>query len=242
MQQCAPTLKRLSLELGGNAPFIVFDDADLDAAVEGLMISKFRNTGQTCVCANRVLVQASVHDAFVEKLTAAVAKLTVGDGLADGAQQGPLINEAAAAHLEALIADAVTRGGRVLAGGRRHALGGTFFEPTIVVGATPAMQLARTEIFGPLAPLFRFNTEAEAVALANATEHGLAGYFYARDSARIWRVAESLACGMLGINTGIISSETVPFGGVKQSGFGREGSGYGVDEYLELKSLTLAGL
>lgn len=240
MQQCAPTLKRLSLELGGNAPFLVFDDADLDAAVEGLLASKFRNTGQTCVCANRVLVQSAVHDAFAEKLTAAVKKLSVGDGLADGVQQGPLINEAAAAHVEALVADALAHGARLVTGGRRHALGGTFFEPTVLVGATPAMRLAQTEIFGPLAPLFRFETEAEGVALANATEHGLAAYFYARDSARIWRVAESLVCGMIGVNTGLISSETVPFGGVKQSGFGREGSFCGVDEYLELKSLTLA--
>jgi succinate-semialdehyde dehydrogenase/glutarate-semialdehyde dehydrogenase len=240
MQQCAPTLKRLSLELGGNAPFLVFDDADLDAAVEGLLASKFRNTGQTCVCANRVLVQSAVHDAFAEKLTAAVKKLSVGDGLADGVQQGPLINEAAAAHVEALVADALAHGARLVTGGRRHALGGTFFEPTVLVGATPAMRLAQTEIFGPLAPLVRFETEAEGVALANATEHGLAAYFYARDSARIWRVAESLVCGMIGVNTGLISSETVPFGGVKQSGFGREGSFCGVDEYLELKSLTLA--
>ncbi|MSU25283.1 MAG: NAD-dependent succinate-semialdehyde dehydrogenase [Opitutus sp.] len=242
MLQCAPTLKRLSLELGGNAPFLVFDDADLDAAVEGLLASKFRNTGQTCVCANRVLVQSAVHDAFAEKLTAAVKKLAVGDGLADGVQQGPLINEAAAAHVEVLVADALAHGGRVLTGGRRHALGGTFFEPTVITGATPAMQLAQVEVFGPLAPLFRFETEAEGLALANATEYGLAGYFYARDFARIWRVAEALACGMIGINTGLISSETTPFGGVKQSGFGREGSAYGVDEYLELKSLTLAGL
>jgi succinate-semialdehyde dehydrogenase/glutarate-semialdehyde dehydrogenase len=223
-----------------NAPFLVFDDADLDAAVEGLLASKFRNSGQTCVCANRVLVQSAVHDAFAEKLTAAVKKLSVGDGLADGVQQGPLINEAAAAHVEALVADALAHGARLVTGGRRHALGGTFFEPTVLVGATPAMRLAQTEIFGPLAPLFRFETEAEGVALANATEHGLAAYFYARDSARIWRVAESLVCGMIGVNTGLISSETVPFGGVKQSGFGREGSFCGVDEYLELKSLTLA--
>ncbi|MCX6950828.1 MAG: NAD-dependent succinate-semialdehyde dehydrogenase [Verrucomicrobia bacterium] len=242
MQQCAPTLKRLSLELGGNAPFIVFDDADLDAAVDGLLASKFRNTGQTCVCANRVLVQSGVHDAFAEKLTAAVKKLTVGDGLTEGVQQGPLINEAAAAHVAALVADALAKGARVLTGGHRHALGGTFFEPTVLVGATPAMQLAQTEIFGPVAPLFRFGSEADGIALANATEHGLAAYFYSRDSTRIWRAAEALACGMIGINTGLISSETTPFGGVKQSGFGREGSSYGVDEYLELKSLTLAGL
>ena len=242
MQQCAPTLKRLSLELGGNAPFLVFDDADLDAAVEGLLASKFRNTGQTCVCANRVLVQSTVHDAFAEKLTTAVKKLSVGDGFADGVQQGPLINEAAAAHVEALLVDAIAHGARILTGGRRHALGSTFFEPTVIVGATPEMRLAQTEIFGPLAPLFRFETEAEGLALANATEHGLAAYFYARDSARIWRVSEALECGMIGSNTGLISSETVPFGGVKQSGFGREGSGCGVDEYLVMKSLTLAGL
>lgn len=242
MRQCAPTLKRLSLELGGNAPFIVFDDADLDAAVEGLLASKFRNTGQTCVCANRVLVQSAVYDAFAARLTAAVEKLSVGDGLSDDVQQGPLINEAATTHVEALIADALAHGARVLTGGQRHALGGTFFQPTVITGATPAMRLAQTEIFGPVAPLFRFATEADAIALANATEHGLAAYFYARDSARIWRVTEALACGMVGVNTGLISSETTPFGGVKQSGFGREGSGYGVDEYLELKSVTLAGL
>ena len=242
MQQCAPTLKRLSLELGGNAPFIVFDDADLDAAVEGLLVSKFRNTGQTCVCANRILVQSSVYDAFAAKLTTAVEKLSVGDGLLAEVQQGPLINETAATDIEALIADATARGARVLTGGRRHALGGTFFQPTIVGDATAEMRLAQTEIFGPVAPLFRFDTEAEAIALANATEHGLASYFYARGSARIWRVTEALACGLVGVNTGLISSETIPFGGVKQSGFGREGSGYGVDEYLEIKSVTLAGL
>ena len=242
MQQCAPTLKRLSLELGGNAPFIVFDDADLDAAVEGLLVSKFRNTGQTCVCANRILVQSSVYDAFAAKLTTAVEKLSVGDGLLAEVQQGPLINETAATDIEALIADATARGARVLTGGRRHALGGTFFQPTIVGDATAEMRLAQTEIFGPVAPLFRFGTEAEAIALANATEHGLAAYFYAKGSARIWRVTEALKCGLVGVNTGLISSETIPFGGVKQSGFGREGSGYGVDEYLEIKSVTLAGL
>ena len=266
MQQCAPTLKRLSLELGGNAPCLVFDDADLEAAVDGLLASKFRNTGQTCVCPNRVLVQSTTrsrrlrsarqtcvcpnrvlvqstaHDAFAEKLTAGVKKLSVGDGLADGVQQGPLINDAAVAHVEALVGDALAHGASLLTGGRRHALGGTFFEPTGLVGATPEMRFAQTEIFGPLAPLFRFQTEAEGLVLANATEHGLAAYFYARDSARIWRVADLLACGMIGINTGLISSESGPFGGVKQSGFGREGSACGVDEYRELKSLTLAGL
>ncbi len=242
MQQCAPTLKRLSLELGGNAPCLVFDDADLDAAVDGLLASKFRNTGQTCVCPNRVLVQSTAHDAFAEKLTAGVKKLSVGDGLADGVQQGPLINDAAVAHVEALVGDALAHGASLLTGGRRHALGGTFFEPTGLVGATPEMRFAQTEIFGPLAPLFRFQTEAEGLVLANATEHGLAAYFYARDSARIWRVADLLACGMIGINTGLISSESGPFGGVKQSGFGREGSACGVDEYRQLKSLTLAGL
>ena len=242
MQQCAPTLKRLSLELGGNAPFIVFDDADLDQAIEGLLASKYRNTGQTCVCANRVLVQDSVYDAFAAKLVAATGKLFVGDGFTEGVLQGPLINEAAAKHVEALLADAIARGGRILIGGKRHALGGTFFEPTVVADVTPAMQLAQSEIFGPVAPLFRFATEADAIALANATEYGLAAYFYGRDVGRVWRVAEALEYGMVGINTGLISSETSPFGGVKQSGFGREGSRYGIDEYLDIKSLTLAGL
>jgi succinate-semialdehyde dehydrogenase / glutarate-semialdehyde dehydrogenase len=242
MRDCAPTLKRLSLELGGNAPFIVFDDADLDQAVEGVLVSKYRNMGQTCVCANRVLVQDAVYDAFAEKLVTAVRRLTVGDGLEEGVQQGPLINEAAAANVEALLTDATSRGARILAGGRRHALGGTFFEPTVVGEATAAMRLAQTEIFGPVAPLFRFATEAEAITLANATEYGLAAYFYARDVGRVWRVSEGLEYGMVGINTGLISSETAPFGGVKQSGFGREGSRYGIDEYLEVKSLTLAGI
>jgi succinate-semialdehyde dehydrogenase/glutarate-semialdehyde dehydrogenase len=242
MQQCAPTLKRLSLELGGNAPFIVFDDADLDQAVEGLLASKFRNMGQTCVCANRVLVQAPVFDAFARKLVAVVEKMTVGDGFADGIQQGPLINDDAVAKVEGLLADAQSHGARVLTGGRRHALGGTFFEPTVVADATSVMQLAQNEIFGPVAPLFRFSTEADAIALANASEHGLAAYFYARDIGRVWRVAEALECGLVGINTGLISSETSPFGGVKQSGFGREGSSYGIDEYLDIKSLTLAGI
>jgi succinate-semialdehyde dehydrogenase / glutarate-semialdehyde dehydrogenase len=242
MAQCAPTLKRLSLELGGNAPFIVFDDADLDQALEGLMVSKYRNTGQTCVCANRVLVQDAVYDAFAAKLVAATNKLVVGNGLTEGVMQGPLINEAAAHHVEALLADARGQGARVLAGGKRHALGGTFFEPTVVGGVTSGMQLAQAEIFGPVAPLFRFKTEAEAITLANATEYGLAAYFYGRDMGRVWRVAEALEYGMVGINTGLISSETSPFGGVKQSGFGREGSKYGIDEYLDIKSLTLAGL
>jgi succinate-semialdehyde dehydrogenase / glutarate-semialdehyde dehydrogenase len=242
MRQCAPTLKRLSLELGGNAPFIVFDDADLDAAIEGLLASKYRNTGQTCVCANRVLVQASVYDAFAEKLVAAAGKLKVGDGFADGVIQGPLIDEAAATKVESLLADATAKGARVLLGGKRHALGGTFFEPTVVSDASSTMRLAQEEIFGPVAPLFRFSTDAEAIALANATEYGLAAYFYGRDIARVWRVAEALDYGMVGINTGLISSETAPFGGVKQSGFGREGSRYGIDEYLTIKSITLAGL
>jgi succinate-semialdehyde dehydrogenase / glutarate-semialdehyde dehydrogenase len=242
MQQCAPTLKRLSLELGGNAPFIVFADADLDQAVEGLMASKYRNTGQTCVCANRVLVQDSVYDAFAAKLVAASRRLVVGDGFTDGVLQGPLINEDAAVHVEGLLADATTRGAKLLLGGKRHALGGTFFEPTVIAGVTADMQLAQGEIFGPVAPLFRFSTEAEAIAIANATEHGLAAYFYGRDVGRVWRVAEALQYGMVGINTGMISSETTPFGGVKQSGFGREGSRYGIEEYLDVKSITLAGL
>ena len=242
MQQCAPTLKRLSLELGGNAPFIVFADADLDQAVEGLIASKYRNTGQTCVCANRVLVQDSVHEAFATKLVAASRKLPVGDGFTDGILQGPLINEAAATHVEELLTDATARGAKILLGGKRHALGGTFFEPTVLVDVTSAMQIAQGEIFGPVAPLFRFSTEADAIALANATEHGLAAYFYGRDIGRIWRVAEALEYGIVGINTGMISSETIPFGGIKQSGFGREGSSYGIAEYLDVKSITLAGL
>jgi succinate-semialdehyde dehydrogenase/glutarate-semialdehyde dehydrogenase len=242
MQQCAPTIKKLSLELGGNAPFIVFDDADLDAAVEGAMASKYRNAGQTCVCANRLYVHDSVYDAFAEKLVTAVRKLKVGNGLEADVQQGPLIDAAAVEKIEEHIADARAKGGQVLTGGQRHALGRTFFEPTVLAGATADMKVAREETFGPLAPLFRFKTDAEVVELANATEFGLASYFYSRDIGRIWRVAEALEYGMVGINTGMISNEVAPFGGVKQSGLGREGSRYGMDDYLVIKYLCIGGI
>ena len=242
MQQCAPTVKKLSLELGGNAPFIVFDDADLDAAVAGAMASKYRNAGQTCVCANRLLVQASVADAFAAKLAAAVAQLKVGDGAAEGVNQGPLIDDDAVRKVEELLADAVSQGARVVTGGKRHALGRTFFEPTIVSGVTPAMRVAREEIFGPVAPIFTFDTEAQAIAMANDTEFGLASYFYSRDIGRVWRVAEALEYGRVGINSGLISNEVSPFGGVKNSGIGREGSRHGIDEYLEIKYLCMGGL
>jgi len=239
MAQCAPTLKKVSLELGGNAPFIVFDDAGVDAAVAGAMASKYRNAGQTCVCANRLLVQDGVYEEFAHKFAAQVAALKVGAGRTAGVQQGPLIDAAALAKVEALVADAVAQGARVLTGGRRHALGGTFYEPTVLADATPAMRCAREEIFGPVAPLFRFRDEAEAIALANATDYGLAGYFYARDLARVWRVAEALEYGMVGVNAGLIANEVAPFGGVKQSGIGREGSKYGIEEYLEIKYVCL---
>ncbi|MFH1871509.1 MAG: NAD-dependent succinate-semialdehyde dehydrogenase [Pseudomonadota bacterium] len=242
MAQCAPTVKKMSLELGGNAPFIVFDDADLDAAVAGAMASKYRNTGQTCVCTNRFLVQEGVRDAFAQKLAAAVAGLKVGSGLEEGVTQGPLIDGAGLAKVEELLADAVAQGAKVLCGGKRHARGGTFFEPTVLTGATPAMRLAREEIFGPVAPIFSFKEEAEAVRLANDTEFGLAAYFYSRDIARAWRVGEALNYGMVGINAGVISNEVAPFGGVKQSGLGREGSRHGIEEYLEIKYLAMAGL
>ena len=242
MRQCAGTVKKVSLELGGNAPFIVFDDADLDAAVAGAMASKYRNAGQTCVCANRLLVQDGIYDAFAAKLAEAVARLEVGPGLSGEVQQGPLINEDAVVKVETLVADAVGKGARVLCGGRRHALGGTFYEPTILTGVTAQMRVAREEIFGPVAPLFRFHTEAEAIALANATEFGLAAYFYARDIARVWRVAEGLEYGIVGINEGIISTEVAPFGGVKESGIGREGSKYGIEDYVEMKYLCLGGI
>jgi succinate-semialdehyde dehydrogenase/glutarate-semialdehyde dehydrogenase len=242
MAQCAGTVKKLSLELGGNAPFIVFDDADLDAAVEGAIASKYRNTGQTCVCTNRVLVQDSVYDAFAAKLAAAVAKLKPAPGLEPGANQGPLIDDAAVEKVESHIRDAQSKGAKILAGGRRHALGGRFFEPTILTEVTPAMAVAREETFGPVAPLFRFKTEAEAVALANDTEFGLAAYFYGRDIARIWRVGEALEYGIVGINTGLISTEVAPFGGVKESGIGREGSKYGIEEFLEIKYLCFGGI
>ena len=239
MAQCATTVKKLSLELGGNAPFIVFDDADLDAAVQGAMLSKYRNTGQTCVCANRLLVQATVYDAFAGKLADAVKTLKPAPGLDVTATQGPLIDDQAVEKVESHIADATSKGARVLVGGNRHALGGRFFEPTILVDVTPAMAVAREETFGPVAPLFRFKTEDEAVGLANDTEFGLAAYFYGRDVARIWRVAEALEYGIVGINTGLISTEVAPFGGVKESGLGREGSKYGLEEFLEIKYLCL---
>jgi succinate-semialdehyde dehydrogenase/glutarate-semialdehyde dehydrogenase len=242
MQQCGKTIKKLSLELGGNAPFIVFDDADLDAAVEGAIMSKYRNAGQTCVCANRLYVQDGVYEAFAEKLVAAVGKLKVGNGLEAGVTQGPLINEAAIAKVEAHVADALAKGGRLLTGGKRHSLGKTFFEPTVIADASPDMLVAREETFGPLAPLFRFKTDAEAIALANETEFGLASYFYSRDIGRVWRVGEGIESGMVGINTGIISNEIAPFGGVKQSGLGREGSKYGMDEYLVIKYLCMGGI
>src|SRR5437660_1047433 len=242
MRQSADTIKKLSLELGGNAPFIVFDDADLDAAVEGAMASKYRNTGQTCVCANRLLVQDSVYDRFSAKLAEAVKKLAPAPGLDDGATQGPLIDDRAVEKVESHVADAVSKGARVLVGGKRHSRGGRFFEPTILTGVTPAMAVAKEETFGPVAPLFRFSTEAEAIALANDTEFGLASYFYGKDIARVWRVAEALEYGIVGINTGIISTEVAPFGGVKESGLGREGSKYGMDDYLEIKYLCFGGI
>jgi succinate-semialdehyde dehydrogenase / glutarate-semialdehyde dehydrogenase len=242
MAQCATTVKKLSLELGGNAPFIVFDDADLDAAVEGAIMSKYRNTGQTCVCANRLLVHDSVYDAFASKLSAAVQKLNPARGTDAAATQGPLIDDKAVEKVESHIADAVAKGAKVLIGGNRHALGGRFFQPTILIDVTPAMAVAREETFGPVAPLFRFTTEAEAIALANDTEFGLAAYFYGRDVGRIWRVAEALEYGIVGINTGIISTEVAPFGGVKESGLGREGSKYGLEEFLEIKYLCLGGI
>jgi succinate-semialdehyde dehydrogenase/glutarate-semialdehyde dehydrogenase len=242
MSQCASTVKRLSLELGGNAPFIVFDDADLDAAVEGAVISKYRNTGQTCVCANRLLVQDSVYDVFAEKLAGAVRKLRPAFGLESDATQGPLIDDRAVEKVEEHIRDAKQKGAQVLVGGNRHQLGGRFFEPTVLTDVTPAMLVAREETFGPVAPLFRFKNEAEAIALANDTEFGLAAYFYGRDIGRIWRVAEALEYGIVGINTGIISTEVAPFGGMKQSGIGREGSKYGLEEFLEVKYLCLGGI
>ncbi len=235
MQQSAGTLKKLSLELGGNAPFIVFDDADLDAAVQGAIASKYRNTGQTCVCANRLLVQDGVYDAFAAKLVDAVSKLRIGNGLEGATDQGPLIDGKALAKVEEHIADAVAKGAQVAYGGQRHALGGTFFEPTVITGVTSAMMIAREETFGPVAPLFRFRTEEEAVRMANDTEFGLAAYFYTRDLARSWRVSEALEYGIVGLNTGLISTEVAPFGGMKESGFGREGSKYGILDYTELK-------
>ncbi len=242
MQQCAGTMKKVSMELGGNAPFIVFDDADMDEAIEGAIASKYRNTGQTCVCANRFLVQDGVYEEFSARLAEAAAKLTVGDGLKGVTHQGPLIDMAAVEKVEAHIADAVGKGAAVAAGGSRHALGGTFFEPTVLTGVTPDMAVAREETFGPVAPLFRFKTDADAVAMANDTEFGLACYFYSRDIGRIWRAAEQLDYGIVGVNTGIISNEVAPFGGVKESGIGREGSKYGMDDYLEIKYICLGGI
>lgn len=242
MRQCASTVKKVSLELGGNAPFIVFDDADLDAAVAGAMLSKFRNMGQTCVCANRILVQDAVYDDFAERLAKAANALKVGDGLTDGVQQGPLINMEAIEKVETLLADATKKGAKIVAGGKRHKLGSTFFEPTVVKNVSTDMTIAREEIFGPVATLFRFRTEEEAIAIANDTEYGLASYFYARDLGRVWRVAEALEYGIIGINEGIISTEVAPFGGMKESGIGREGSKYGIEDFLEVKYLAMGGL
>jgi succinate-semialdehyde dehydrogenase / glutarate-semialdehyde dehydrogenase len=242
LQQCAATVKKTSMELGGNAPFIVFDDADLDAAVQGAIASKYRNTGQTCVCANRILVQDGVYERFAEKLVAAVGRLKVGNGMDDGVTQGPLINGDALAKVESHIADALRRGGSIAAGGRRHALGGNFFEPTVLTNVPAAADIFREETFGPVAPLFRFKTEEEAIALANDTEFGLAAYFYARDVGRVFRVAEALEYGIVGINEGVISTEVAPFGGMKASGLGREGSKYGIEDYLEIKYLALGGI
>ena len=242
MAQCASTVKKVSLELGGNAPFVVFDDADLDAAVEGAMASKYRNAGQTCVCANRLYVQDGVYDTFARKLAEKVAQMKVGNGLEPGVMQGPLIDAKAIEKVEEHINDALSKGARIVVGGKRHALGGTFFEPTVLADVTPAMAVSREETFGPVAPLFRFKTEQELAALANATEYGLAAYFYSRDIGRIWRTAEALEFGIVGINVGIISTEVAPFGGMKESGIGREGSKYGMEEFLEVKYLCMGGL
>jgi succinate-semialdehyde dehydrogenase/glutarate-semialdehyde dehydrogenase len=242
MAQCAGTVKKLSLELGGNAPFIVFDDADLDAAVQGALASKYRNTGQTCVCANRLLIQAGVYDEFAKRLKIEVARLRVGDGLAGATDQGPLIDAKAVAKVEEHIADALALGAKVSLGGKRHALGGSFFEPTILTGVTPKMLVAREETFGPVAPLFKFESEAEAIAMANDTEFGLAAYIYTRDLARSWRVSEAVEYGIVGLNTGIISTEVAPFGGVKESGTGREGSKYGILDYTEIKYVCVGGV
>ena len=242
MAQCAETVKKVSLELGGNAPFIVFNDADLDSAVVGAMASKYRNSGQTCVCANRLLVQDGVYDAFAGKLAQAVSELRVGNGLDDGVNQGPLIDMAAVEKVESHIEDALSKGARVVAGGKRHALGGSFFEPTLLADVTTDMRVTHEETFGPVAPLFRFNTEAEAIAMANDTEFGLAAYFYSRDLGRVWRVSEALEYGIVGINSGIISTEVAPFGGMKESGIGREGSKYGIEDFLEIKYLCMGDI
>jgi succinate-semialdehyde dehydrogenase/glutarate-semialdehyde dehydrogenase len=242
MAQCASTVKKLSLELGGNAPFIVFDDADLDAAVQGALASKYRNTGQTCVCANRLLIQAGVYEEFTRRLKSAVAQLRVGDGLMGVTDQGPLIDAKAVMKVEEHIADAQALGAKVALGGKRHALGGSFFEPTILTDVTPKMLVAREETFGPVAPLFKFESEAQAIAMANDTEFGLAAYIYTRDLARSWRVSEAIEYGIVGLNTGIISTEVAPFGGVKESGVGREGSRYGILDYTEIKYICVGGV
>jgi len=242
MAQCAPTIKKLGLELGGNAPFIVFDDADLDKAVQGAIASKYRNAGQTCVCANRIYVQDKVYDAFAEKLAAEVKKMKVGPGTDEGVTTGPLINKAAIEKVEEHVADALKGGAKVLLGGKRHERGGNFFQPTILTDVTSQMMIAREETFGPVAPLFKFKTEEDVIGMANDTPFGLAAYFYARDIGRVWRIAEALECGIIGINEGIISSEVAPFGGVKESGIGREGSSHGVEEFLEMKYLLMGGL
>jgi len=242
MRQCADTIKKLSLELGGNAPFIVFDDANIDKAVEGAIASKYRNSGQTCVCVNRFLVQDGVYDEFATKLTAAVEAMKVGNGVDEGVVQGPLINEAGVAKAQDHVDDAISKGASVAAGGKRHALGGNFFEPTVLTDMTPDMIIAREETFGPVSPLFRFKTEEEAIAMSNDTEFGLAAYFYTRDSARTWRVSQALEYGIVGVNEGIISTEVAPFGGVKESGLGREGSKYGIEDYLEIKYICMGGL
>ncbi|MGL5008466.1 MAG: aldehyde dehydrogenase family protein, partial [Paracoccaceae bacterium] len=242
MRQAADRVLRTSMELGGNAPFIVFDDANLDAAVEGAMISKFRNNGQTCVCANRIYVQAGVYDAFADKLATAVGGIRVGNGFDAGVTAGPLISEKAVRKVEEHIADATMRGATLVTGGERHALGGTFFKPTVLRDATRAMLIANEETFGPVAPLFRFETTDEVISQANDTIHGLAAYFYARDLSRVWRVAEALEYGMVGINTGVISTELAPFGGIKQSGHGREGSRHGAEDYLDTKYLCMGGI
>jgi succinate-semialdehyde dehydrogenase/glutarate-semialdehyde dehydrogenase len=242
MTQCAGTVKKLSLELGGNAPFIVFDDADLDAAVQGALASKYRNTGQTCVCANRFLIQAGVYEEFAKRLKSAVAQLRVGDGLLGVTDQGPLIDAKAVTKVEEHIADALAKGAKIALGGKRHALGGSFFEPTILTDVTPKMLVAREETFGPVAPLFKFESEAQAIAMANDTEFGLAAYLYTRDLARSWRVSEAIEYGIIGLNTGIISTEVAPFGGVKESGIGREGSKYGILDYTEIKYVCVGGV
>lgn len=243
MAQSANQIKKISLELGGNAPFIVFDDADLNAAVEGAMVSKFRNMGQTCVCANRIYVQEGVYEAFAKKLVAAMeTQLKVGDGTEDGVTQGPLIDASAVSKVQEHIEDALAKGGQLLAGGKTHALGGLFFEPTVLSEVTAEMKVAKEETFGPLAPLFRFKDEAEVIQLANDTEYGLAAYFYSRDLGRVWRVAESLDYGMVAINSGLLSNEAAPFGGIKQSGLGREGSKYGLEDYMEIKYMLMGGI